>query len=234
MSGTKVASRTMGTAAVLVMTIVAVVGWAHQTAESQHQVEVRPAQGEIEQLLSIAAEDLAHHLGHIDHGQRLRPMLLDEIREEVGDYIDDHTGIRADGEDCRLEQSEFIYYPAEDGRVHRYQKWDCPAEPDELEFANQVMLDGHAGYRHTARIQVGDDIFFKVFDENYPTAAVYPSPATESAPDESGEESDAEGVVERHRQQQQPDQQGGDTGGMVALVGLIVVFIVTVMVFRRR
>ena len=161
------------------------IGWAHQTDEAEHHAEVRADEGEVEQLLSISAEDLAHHLGHIGHGQEPSRSLLDEIRDDVGEYLDDQTGVRADEELCELEETEFVYYPAGDGRIHYRQLWDCIEDAHVIELANRIMVDSHDGYRHTGRIDVDGDLRMTVFDINYPTHTVYPSQGTEPAEEDS-------------------------------------------------
>lgn len=190
---------------VAVMMVQAVAG-AHQTDRAEQQTEVRAESGEVEHLYSLSATDLTHHLGFSDHDDEITQEMLDEHRQALKDYINDYTLVEADGEECELGEYEFVAYPAEDGRVHFLQLWECPAEPEEVEIHNQVMLDmHHGGYRHMARIQVGDDIFPTVFDPSYPSYSVYPghgersgSSGADDAPDEgAGESAGEEGDEER-------------------------------------
>lgn len=162
------------TGAVVLLMSPAVVG-AHQTDRAEQATEVRADDGEVENLYSISAEDLAHHHGHVEHGEEPTQALLDDHRDEFSTYIDDRTEVRADGDPCRLAEHGFVDYPGRDGRVHYRQLWDCPVDVHEIELENRIMLDHHhGGYRHMGRIQIEDDIYPTVFERQFPTYAVYP------------------------------------------------------------
>lgn len=219
---------------VVVALVVAMVGpvapaWGHQTDEAEHHTEIRPESGEIEQLLSVSAQDLAHYMGHIGHHEEPTDELLDEIRDELREYFEDNTGVRADEELCELEDSKFVHYPGADGRVHYHQTWDCSAEPREVELANRIMLDDHDGYRHTAQIQVGDKIYRTVFDPQYPTYAVYPEPDADADPQKpDGETGDVDREDQDPEAREQPEERGVPGGGwwfvvIVAIIGLLAV-----------
>ncbi len=225
-----------GIAVVLLIVAMATVSPAHQTAESEHFAEVNAAEGTVVQQLSIAAEDLAHHLGHTGHGEEPTVELLEEIRDQLHEYLDENTGIRADSENCQREDSEFLKYPGDDGRVHLEQRWQCPAGAEEIEFANRIMLDTHGGYRHTARIEYNDSQQLHVFDQNYPTTAIYP-------PSEDAEEEQQPPQIDPADQRDEtgvddgvdtaPEQPEPGDSGLVALVGLVVIFIAALILFRR-
>lgn len=152
----------------------ATTAWGHQTDQSEQVTEVRAHSGEVEQLFSISVTDLAHHLGYIGHGEEASAEVLEAMRTELKEYLREHTGVAADGALCDLVEAEFVAYPAMDGRVHYHQQWQCPVRPSEVKLENRVMVDGHDGYRHTARVQVGEAIHPTVFDASFPTYTVYP------------------------------------------------------------
>ena len=228
-----------------VLMAVTAAGWAHQTEESEHHAEVDAQQGEVDQLLSISAADLAHHLGHLAHGEDATPELLREIRGEMSDYIDEQTGVRTDETDCSLVEAEFVEYPGEDGRVHRRQVWECPERPDKVEFANQMMLDHHGDYRHVGNIQVGEQTYHTVFDRSYPTYSVYPQPADpqqqdepEAQSDESDERGPDEEPADAAAPEDEPDSEGafsllGAELAVLGAVGVVVVVILMVLAVRR-
>ncbi len=161
--------------------------FAHQTEQAEQASEVRPETGEVEQLFSISAEDLAHHLGAVEHGEEPSSQILRELRDEIGDYIDEHTAVIADDEHCELIETDFVGLPAADGRVHYHQKWQCPPRPREVAFENRIMIDSAGGYRHMGRIQVGEAIHPTVFDTRFPTYAVYPDIDEEPSQAESAQ-----------------------------------------------
>ena len=173
---------------------------AHQSDQSLQMTEVRGESGEVEQLLSVSAEDLAHHLGLVGHGEFPAPAVLATNRQLFEDYLNQHTLVRADGQDCELRESRFIAFPGQDGRVHFHQLWQCPEEPARVMLGNQVMFSGHGGYRHMGRIQVGEEIFATVFDRNYPTYTVDLNPEValgEGWPGEEGSEGGGPGEKRR-------------------------------------
>lgn len=147
---------------------------AHQSDESMHVAEVRPESGEVEQLISISAEDLAHHFDHVGHDEFPSPAILEAAHDTFLEYMEFNTPVKADGEDCKLEESEFVGYPGPDGRLHYHQLWKCPEGSEEITLRNTVLFDMHGGgYRHMARVQVGDAITPAVFDANFEEYHVY-------------------------------------------------------------
>lgn len=151
---------------------------SHQTDSSTHITEVRPAEApgeetEVEQLLSISAEDLIHHMGIFEPGEETSVQDLERRRDDVARFLDSQTGVRAEGELCEVEESEFIAFPGADGRVHYRQLWNCPFNSATVTLENRVMHNTHGGYRHMGTIQVGEDIFQTVFDSQFPTYSVY-------------------------------------------------------------
>ncbi len=230
--------RMMGTAlmALVVGSFVATgVADAHQTDESEHHTEIDASSGDAEQLLSISANDLAHHFGRVGHHDDVTDQQLQELREELAQYIDDHTGIRADGHNCSLEQARFIEYPGSDGRVHYHQIYDCIEEPEEVEVANRVLFDSHAGYRHTAQIQVDDRVYSTVFDQNYPTYAVYPEAGDDAdalgQPPSSDEEPVRDLEEETEEDELGDDEDGEATSLLAGLSGLLVLSAMVALAF---
>lgn len=228
-------------AAAAVLAAVSTTGWAHQTDESEQFVEIRPDEGEAEQLLMVSAADLAHHLGHVPHHQEPSAGELDEIRGELLEYIEDNTGVRADGELCELADSEFVEYPGDDGRVHSHQLWECPVNPEVVEVANRVMLDTHDGYRHTARIEVDDEVRTTVFDPNYPTYEVPHLPPPPAEPRQADDDDTSPGGEDRDEADEagdsleETDQQPGAGPALIGLVLTVVVLTtVAVLLGRRR
>lgn len=172
---------------------------AHQTDASLQMTEIRPETGEVEQLLSVSAEDLAHQLGFVDHGEFPSPGILATNRQVFEDYLNEHTMVRADQEECELRESSFVAFPGQDGRVHFHQLWQCPRGAARVILGNQVMFASHGGYRHTGRIQVGVDILATVFDRNYPTYTVDLDPSANVEEGLSGDEGDSEGTPPKER-----------------------------------
>jgi len=205
---------------------------AHQTDESEHHTEIDTSSGDVEQLLSISANDLAHHFGYVGHHDDVTDDQLQELREELTTYLDDNTGIRADDQTCSLERARFVEYPGSDGRVHYHQTYDCTEEPEEIEVANRVLLDSHAGYRHTAQIQVDGRVYATVFDQNYPMYAVYPESGEDvdapAQPPPSDEE--AAGDLEEETEAQQVSDDDDDSEATTLLAGLSGLLVVSAMV----
>lgn len=214
----------------------------HQTDRAEHNTEVRADSGEVEQLLSLSPVDLAHHLGHIGHGESPPAEQLEAFRDEFGDYIDDHTGVKADGEVCELTEAEFVAFPAGDGRIHRHQLWECAVDPREVVVANRVMVDGHDGYRHIAQIQVGDDIYPTVFDGRHPTYAVYPGATDgeedgdETPPDSppSGEHETASEGAEEVDDEADAERSDDSGVGIASFAALFVVAVAAAIVIAWR
>lgn len=162
--------------------------WAHQTDSSLHVTEIRPATGEVEQLISISVEDLAHHMGFDTEGSFPPPHVLEAERQRIANYFEAHTPVSADGEDCDLRNEDFIGFPGQDGRIHYHQQWQCPRGASEVTLKNSILHGGHhGGYRHLARIQVGDDIFPTVFDPNFPTYTVHIGPGGSALAEEDAQ-----------------------------------------------
>lgn len=158
---------------------------AHQSDESMHVTEVRPESGEVEQLISISAEDLAHHFDHVGHHEFPSPAILEQAHDTFLAYLEANTPVQADGDECELKESKFVGYPGPDGRLHYHQLWQCPEGSKEIRLKNTVLFDMHGdGYRHMARVQVGEVITPTVFDEKFPEYNVYLGEVREA----SGEE----------------------------------------------
>lgn len=181
---------------------------AHQSEEATHISEVRAESGEVETLLQISVGDLLHHLGHLSHGQRVNDEALEAGEDEVAQYLDERVEVAADGESCELSESRYVAYPAVDGRVHYYQLWQCAPKPRQVEIANRVLFDGHDGYRHVGRVQVGEKVQQSVFDRSFPTMTVYPSTDEE----EQEREVAADVQDESPRDGGQPGTHVGDDG----------------------
>ncbi len=193
MSGNRKAALLIWIVAVLSTTVVAT-AMAHQTDRAEFIAEVRGESGEVEVLMQISVEDLAHHMGHIGHGVAPTEEILEAARDDIAQYLDERAGVMADDERCQLEESRYVAYPGSDGRVHYYQGWQCPSWPNEVTFVNRVMVDMHGGYRHHGVIQLGEEVLQTVFDQNYPTYSVYPEPEPESDGEaEEAEDEQAEG-----------------------------------------
>ena len=159
---------------------------AHQTDRAEQSTEVRVEAGEVESLLSISADDLAHHLGAIRHGQQATQEILSGLRAELSAYLDGATGVDVDGQPCELVAGEFLAYPGGDGRVHYHQRYRCKPDGTEITLTNRIMVDGHAGYRHMATIEMRGALYPTVFDARFPTYSVYPEVIDDEVP---GEES---------------------------------------------
>src|SRR5690554_842472 len=102
---------------------------AHQSDESTHLVEIDPESGLVEQLLSVSAGDLAHHLGWVGHDEELKREQLEEGADELESYMVRNVRVWADGEACRLENSRFVSLLGQDGRVHLHVGSRCAKRP---------------------------------------------------------------------------------------------------------
>ena len=212
MSGTRKAGL-LTVIVVAISTMVVATAMAHQTDRAEFIAEVRGESGEVEVLMQISVEDLAHHMGHIGHGVAPTEAILEAARDDIAQYLDERAGVMADGERCQLEESRYVAYPGSDGRVHYYQGWQCPSWSNEVTFVNRVMVDKHGGYRHHGVIQLGEDVLQTVFDQNYPTYSVYPEAEAEAESEgdaEVAEEEQAEGEAPDRVEEQEPVESDGD------------------------
>lgn len=204
--------------------LLAVPAQGHQTDRAEQQTEVRAESGEVEHLYSLSAHDLLHHLGELGHDDEVTQEILDEHRGALKDYIDEHTLVEADGEACERGESAFVFYPGDDGRVHYHQEWECAGGAEEIEIHNRVMLDmHHGGYRHMARIQMGDEIYPTVFDPSYPSYSVYPG---------EGAAAETDGVEVVDEGEEAVEERGGF--GWTLVVALIAVVVGTLVWWVRR
>lgn len=145
---------------------------AHQNHESLLVTEIRPASGEVEQLLSVAAEDVSHHFGLTEHGEYPSPEVLGQHKGEFTDYLVENLMVRTEEEECGLEKADFLAYPGEDGRLHLHLLYRCPREARRVILGNQVLFESHGGYRHRGRIQKGEEIYQTVYESRFPTYTV--------------------------------------------------------------
>lgn len=145
---------------------------AHQSDESTHLVEIEAESGLIEQLVSISAGDLAHHMGWIGHDEELQRARLEEGAEELESYMVRRLRVWADEAPCRLESSRFVNLLGQDGRVHLHVGSRCEPGAAAITLENRIMMEGPGGYRHMGRAQAGDRVWPMVFDVSFPTYVV--------------------------------------------------------------
>ncbi|WP_230467669.1 hypothetical protein [Lujinxingia vulgaris] len=191
--------------------------YAHQSDESTHLVEIDRESGLVEQLVSISAGDLAHHLGWVGHGEEVERAHLEEGAEELESYMVRRLRVWADEAPCTLEDSRFVNLMGQDGRVHLHVASRCEPGALAVTLENRVMMEGPGGYRHVGRAQAGDRVWPMVFDVSFPTYVV-------NLPVEEGV-----GVEEVDVASEETSKTGGGapgddtlTGWMAALIAAVV------------
>jgi hypothetical protein len=188
-------SKWLGLVAAISGLTITVCGWtatAHQTDQSLHIAEVSPETGTVEQLLLLSLEDLTYHLGVTGHHEVPTAAMVVEARPRIAEYLNAQTPVVADGNLCELRDGVFRALPGPDGRVQYHQIWDCPPGAREVTLQNRALFTTPGGYRHTGRIQVGEQVYTTVFDDRFPTYAVYVLSV-----DVEEEESDSDDEAER-------------------------------------
>ncbi|TXC75467.1 hypothetical protein FRC91_12190 [Bradymonadales bacterium TMQ1] len=146
--------------------------FAHQSDESTHLVEIHAESGLVEQLVSISAGDLGHHMGWVGHDEELQRSRLEEGAEELESYMVRRLRVWADEAPCKLESSRFVNLMGQDARVHLHVGSRCEPGARAITLENRVMMEGPGGYRHMGRAQAGDRVWPMVFDVSFPTYVV--------------------------------------------------------------
>lgn len=142
---------------------------AHQTASSTLMVHVKPETREVDQFISVASRDLAHHLGMIEESETPDAAQLLEAQAQFVAALSAELTVRNNGAVCEPVQEKLVMLETLAERVSFLKTVRCAENLGELIFENRVMLTSVGGYRHFGRIQLGEEVFTTVFDTKFPT-----------------------------------------------------------------
>lgn len=143
--------------------------YAHQTASSTVMVHVKPEIREVDQFISVAARDLAHDLGVIAEGETPEAEQLLAVQERIVSSLSAELTVRNNGVVCNTTQEKLVMLETLGERVNFMKTVRCAEELGELQLENKVMLTTQGGYRHFGRIQLGEEVFTTVFDNQFST-----------------------------------------------------------------
>lgn len=142
---------------------------AHQTASSTLMVHVKPETREVDQFISVASRDLAHHLGMIEENDTPEVEQLRGAQDKLVAALSADLTVRNNGAVCEPVEEKLVMLETLAERVSFLKTVRCAENLGELVFENRVMLTSVGGYRHFGRIQLGEEVFTTVFDTKFPT-----------------------------------------------------------------
>jgi len=159
-------------AILLTFLLLAPPAFAHQTGKSTFVVHVKPDTGEVDTLLTGPAIDAAD--GTFGYGPGEHDWTRDRLVEkwlQIGTYLDKSIEVSNDGEPCEaVEQDTSKPDPVSFWFLKAFA---CELPLGEVVLRNEAMVDTPGGYRHFARIQVGEDgVQTTVFNAQTPTHTV--------------------------------------------------------------
>lgn len=145
------------------------VAHAHQTDSSTLMVHVKPETQQVDLFISVSARDLGHDLGILTESEEpgLMKMLANQSKF-IAELSADLT-VRNNGSECKAIEENLVMLESLVERVSFMKVVHCADELGELQFENKVMLTTVGGYRHFGRIQLGEEVFTTVFDNQFPT-----------------------------------------------------------------
>ena len=146
---------------------------AHQTGKSTFIVHIKPETGEVDTLLAgptIDAGDGAFGYGPGEHDWTRER--LTQAWPRIRAYLDENIAVTNDGKPCKvLEQKTSD--PGDPVALWFLKAFQCEQPLGEVVLKNSAMVETPGGYRHFARIQVGEgDVKATVFNDRTPTYTV--------------------------------------------------------------
>ncbi|WP_168210552.1 HupE/UreJ family protein [Persicimonas caeni] len=141
--------------------------FAHQTAVSTLNVEVRPDKREVDMLLAISPDDVTDHLkldpngdGWVDQSE------LPYLEPAIGSYFEEHLQVTNNGQVCQPTHQDFVDMGRRMASLLFRKTVQCDDALGEVTLTNEVMLASKNGYTHYGQIQIGKDIHTTVFNRD--------------------------------------------------------------------
>jgi hydrogenase/urease accessory protein HupE len=141
---------------------------AHQTAQSHTIIDVKAEERQVDFLLSLATRDVAHYLELIEEGETPSQALMEAAIPAIVTFLDGQAVARNGGEVCPTTEARIVRTGPITERINFLKVAHCEAPLREVVIENRVMFDAVGGYRHFGRIQVGEEIYATVFDQQFP------------------------------------------------------------------
>lgn len=141
---------------------------AHQTAQSHTIIHVKAEERQVDFLLSLASRDVAHYLELIEEGDTPTQALMEASIPAIVSLLDGQLIARNDGELCATTEARIVRTGPLTERINFLKAALCESPLGEVVVENRAMFDAVGGYRHFGRIQVGEEIYATVFDQQFP------------------------------------------------------------------
>jgi hydrogenase/urease accessory protein HupE len=140
---------------------------AHQTAQAQTIVNVKPEERKAEFLVSLSSRDIAHYLGLIEEADEPTQALMEGAIADLVAYLDARVLATNGGQPCPSIEARILRTGPLTERTNFLKEVECERPLGTVTIVNQVMLDAVGGYRHFGRIQVAEEIYATVFDAQF-------------------------------------------------------------------
>lgn len=130
---------------------------AHQTGKSTFVVHVKPETGVVDTLLASPARDAAD--GAFGYGQGEVDWTLEAMKEkwlQIGGYLDRSVTVTNDGRACEVTELK-TSEPTGADAMWFLKAFRCEKPLGAVTLTNTAMVDKLGGYKHFARIQIGED-----------------------------------------------------------------------------
>ncbi|MFU8807000.1 MAG: HupE/UreJ family protein [Bradymonadaceae bacterium] len=141
---------------------------AHQTAQSNVLIHVKPETRQVDFLLSVASRDVAHYLGLIEEVDVPDQELMEGATADIIAFLDAQLVARNDGVICPTTEARIVRTGPLTERTNFLKAVECEEPLGEVNLESRAMLDAVGGYRHFGRVQVGEDVYPTVFDTQFP------------------------------------------------------------------
>ena len=150
--------------AVMLLLLHSTLGFAHQTGQATFVVHVKPETRQVDTLLACPVLDVAH-------AANIEPQALQAQWNALGFYLDPHIKVSNNGAECRSIEHRLSPQGSEQG-FWFLEAFECDDPLGDVELFNDAMTETEGGYRHVAKVQVGEDVQTTLFTRETPTFTV--------------------------------------------------------------
>lgn len=153
---------------------IAAPAWAHQTAMSTLNVEIRPDERKVDMLLAVSPADLGTYLDLDPNDDGfLAQSEIPQVKPKMAAYIGPKLRVDNNGTYCEPTFEDFVETTRRMSAVLFRETAICDQPLGDVTLTNKVMLDAPKGYTHYGQIQLGKDVHTTVFTKDTPTYTVH-------------------------------------------------------------
>ncbi|MBH24103.1 MAG: hypothetical protein CMH57_06560 [Myxococcales bacterium] len=157
------------TATLLAVSLAPAAVHAHPTSMGNTLIHVKPASQDVDLFASVARNDLGEYLKLDQDGNNVTDEREVHAQRDVAiDYMASHLRVTNGGQPCPPVETRLIPSSPDKPRVNLMMTARCAAPLGSVTIANRILFEDRGGHRHTARIQLGEEVYTTVFSREAP------------------------------------------------------------------